>query len=238
MTAAIPSALATTRTIAALTLRRLSRGRLWMVGVLVAVMPILFAAVLRSQERFGDMYEDILFVEELMMALVPAMFVASAVGDDIEDRTMTYLWSRPVQRTAVLAGKLVALVPIVCALLVVPWIGAILVATEWYPPLLTVLAMFAGAIAMSATAAGIATLVPKHGMALTVVYMLFFDLPIGFLPASLRRLAISHHVRQISEIRLDGGSMVDSPEAAAASLAVMTAVWLAIAMWRFRRLEA
>lgn len=235
---AVPSAVGTTLTIAALTLRRLSRGRLWIVGTLVASLPILFAFLLRSQERYGEMYDDLLFIEELLMALVPAMFVASAIGDDIEDRTMTYLWSRPVPRIAVLAGKLVALVPIVCALLVVPWILAITVATDMPPPFLTVFAMFAGGVAVSATAAGIATLVPRHGMALTVVYMLFFDLPIGFLPASLRRLALSHHVRQISEIRLDGGIMIDSPSVATATLAVIAAVWLAVAVWRFRRLEA
>ena len=78
-----------------------------------------------------------------------------------------------------LAGKLCALVPIVIALIVGGWYAGIRIWTERgavarsaasrSPPV---------CVAASLVAAGIATVVPKHGMALTIGYMLV-DLFIG-----------------------------------------------------------
>ncbi|HLL25247.1 MAG TPA: hypothetical protein VK427_24095, partial [Kofleriaceae bacterium] len=69
---------------------------------------------------------------------------------------------------------------------------------------------------------------------LSIAYMLFFDLPVGAMPISLANLSITYQMREVGDERLfpAGGSVTG------VGLAMLGIVWLAIALWRFRRLEA
>jgi hypothetical protein len=160
------------------------------------------------------------------------MFVGASVGEEIEDRTSTYLWSRAIERWAVLAGKLCALTPIVIALVVGSWLAAMYVLTGAAPPAVSCVALAAGCVAASLTAAGISTVVPKHGMALTIGYMLV-DNFVGVLPISVREISITHQVRVLSH--LEGGPAVVATPLLA--LAMIGAVWSVIGFVRIRRLE-
>lgn len=222
-----------TRTVAALTLTRLLRGKTLWIGLVVACLPVLFAIVLRAS--FADnskIASQVLAFETLLLVVLPAMFVGASVGEDIEDRTATYLWSRPVPREAVIAGKLLALIPIVVALVIASWLAGATAGTEVAPSAASVAGVGAGALAASLTATGIATLVPKHGTALTVVYMLLFDMPVGVLPASLRYLSVTHLSHAIADPRAEEALLV-----CAIGLAILSAIWLAIAILRIRRIE-
>ena len=229
-------AVATTRLIAGVTLRRLVRGRALWVGAVVAALPIAFAALLRENEsRTAGTIVDVTAFETLVLAVLPALFVASSIGEEIEDRTTTYLWSRPIPRWAVLVGKLAALVPVVIALVLPSWLLALQAGVGMTPTLASFGGFAIGAFALSCAAAAIATLAPKHGMALTICYMLFFDLPIGALPASIRELSVTHHVRVIADML----ARTDEPAGLAGLGCVLIgAFWLAIGLVRIRRLEA
>src|SRR5688572_20755275 len=125
---------ATTRLIAAITLRRLVRGRALWVGGLVAGLPIAFAALLhQSNARATGTIVDVTAFETLVLAVLPALFVASSIGEEIEDRTTTYLWSRPIPRWAVLVGKLCALVPVIIVLVLPSWVLALQVGAQVWP---------------------------------------------------------------------------------------------------------
>jgi hypothetical protein len=219
-----------TATIAALTLKRVVRGRAPWVGIAIAALPVIFAVVAQGRTRGG--INDLFFIEELLLAVLPPLFVASSIGEEIEDRTTTYLWSRPLPRWTVLAGKLLALVPVVVALQIASCTAALAIAAALTPR--ACLAIGAGAAAMSLIAAGIATLVPKHGMALTICYVLLFDLPVGLLPASLRQMTISHQVRVLAGF----DPVYTDAVAAAIAMCVVGGIWLALALLRIRRLEA
>jgi len=242
MSGRIPGGLASTRTIAALTVTRLLRGRALWVSVIIASLPVLFASAMRTQGGQGIPL-DVMIFELLLLAVLPPMFVASSIGEEIEDRTTTYLWSRPVPRWSLLAGKLCALVPIASALVVASWVLALSVglAGASESPQLPAgglrpcVALGAGAAAIALVATGIATLVPKHGLPLTIAYMLFFDLPVGAMPVSLSELSVTHQVRALSGMFPETGSEVTG---AALALAVLGALWLGVALMRIRRLEA
>ena len=221
-----------TGTIAALTVKRLLRGRTVWIGLGIAALPLIFAAVAR---RRGGHVADLVILLELLFAVLPPLFVASSIGDEIEDRTTTYLWSRPVPRWTILAGKLVALVPIVIALQVATAAAALAIAGGPALSIRACAAMASGAAAASLVAAGIATLVPKHGMALAICYVLLFDLPVGFLPASLRQASITHDVRTVAGL---DPTFADAVSPAAVGMVVVAGVWLALALYRIRRLEA
>jgi ABC-type transport system involved in multi-copper enzyme maturation permease subunit len=223
-----------TRTIAALTLTRVARGKALWIGVIIAVLPIVFGAIARAVvDNPSRILSQLLAFELLLLAVLPAMFVAASVGEDIEDRTATYLWSRPVPREAVLAGKLVALVPITTLLVAASWTIAVLAGTGELPAAQSIAGLAGGAIAVCLVATGIATLVPKHGTALTIVYMLLFDLPVGVLPASLRFLSTTHLARAIADRRFTE----DTPLVCAVALAIIGAVWLTVGILRIRRIE-
>jgi len=226
---------ATSLVIARLTLTRLFRGRAVWISLIIAALPLAFAAAIGTKQN-SNIANDILAFDMLLLAIVPAMFVSSSIGEDIEDRTTTYLWSRPVPRWSVLVGKLIALAPVTAAFMVGSWLAAVFVGSQTMPPVLSTVAIGAGALVVCFVAAGIATLVPKHGMALTISYMLFFDLPVGIMPISLSELSVTHHVRQLSALFPDIGG--DPPIGGAIGLVALSAVWIAIALWRFRKLEA
>jgi ABC-type transport system involved in multi-copper enzyme maturation permease subunit len=242
---AVPSAGASLLAVMALTWKRLLRGRTLWVAAGIALLPVAFAATLQSLGRSsGRMANDLVAFEQLLLALLPAMLIASSIGEEIEDRTTTYLWSRPVARWVVLIGKLATLVPVVVVLAVLNWAGALEMGLGKAPTLQSCVAMGTGAIALSMVAAGIATLAPRHGMALTVCYLLFFDLAIGVLPVSLRNLSITFHQRSMIDAfdRPATGFHFGPPPptvlAAAIGLAVLGGVWLIVALWRFGRREA
>ena len=219
-------------TIAHVTWLRLIRGRALWVAFLIAFVPIAYASAMKG--RRGDLaiigIELFTFINLIIAVLAP-MFVASSIGEDIEDRTATYLWSRPVPRWAVFAGKLVALVPITAALALVSWNLSAYIAWGIVPAAYTSVAVIAAAASVSVESAGIASLAPKHGMALSIVYMLFVDLPLGVRPATLREISLSYQARVLAALEEGYAST------AAIAIVSVCAVWALIAAWRVRRLE-
>lgn len=228
-------------TIARLTLARLRRGRALWAALGIAMIPAMAAIVFHNQVHSdrdrAEMITALYVPQLLVLAVLPAMFVAASIGEEIEDRTITYLWSRPLPRWHVIAGKLAALAPVSVAITLGGWLLAVKLGSETFAPVRTIAGLGAAALAISMVSAGIATLAPKHGMALTIIYMLLFDLPIGEIPASLQVLSVTHQARMIAGIRTLG---VDpgSPVAPAITMAVIATIWLVIGLWRIRRLEA
>jgi ABC-type transport system involved in multi-copper enzyme maturation permease subunit len=228
-----------TRIIARLTLVRAVRGRVLWISVIVALLPIFFAHVLHAanvQREADTKATDLFAFEQLALAVLVGLLVASSVGEEIEDRTTTYLWSRPVPRWSVVGGKLVAMVPIVCALAVASWCAAAPAATTPTSLPASCAALVLGSIALSVVAAAIATLVPRYAMALTVCYLLFFDIPLGAMPAAIENVSIMRHSRVIAGIVVD--PLESSSTTAVIGIAVVAAIWGGVALWRIRRLEA
>jgi ABC-type transport system involved in multi-copper enzyme maturation permease subunit len=230
--AQVPGTATMVWTLAGLTLTRLRRGKAIWIGALIAALPVVFAAS-GALPVSASMDRKILLAVTPVLALLPAMFVASSLGEELESRTSTYLWSRPIARWAVLAGKLAALVPLVIALTVGGWAVAIALVTRAAPSLISCAAIAAGCAAISLVAAGIATLVPKHGMALTISYVLV-DMFFGAWPFSLAELSVTHQVRAMANLRGEP-PMLAGP---LIGMIVVAAIWAVVALSRVRRLES
>lgn len=213
-------------TLMGVTLRRVLRSRAVWVIVVIAMLPVLLAALLGTRTKT----EDLTAVAELtVMALLASVFVASSIGEEIEDRTTAYLWSRPLPRWSVVGGKMLALAPIAALLVAGSWALAMYVSGL---PIVgkTTLAFAAGGFALSLVAAGIALLVPKHGMSLSIIYLVLVDLIIGGIPASLQAISITHQVWLIA--RTD--EAITTP---AISMAIIAGLWFTVGLVRLRRLE-
>jgi ABC-2 type transport system permease protein len=215
-------------TLVRVTWRRLFRGRALSVSVLIAALPFVLAAAISKRDIMDG---PVAAIQLLVLALLPPMFIASSLGEEIEDRTTTYLWSRPIPRWTIVIGKLIALVPISIVLVVGGFMAATQVATGALPAPAEIVAMSGGVIAISSLAAGIATLVPKHGMALSIVYLVIFDITLAAIPASIHNLSIT---RQVGVVMGHESGMAQPM----IILAVISAVWLFVALMRIRRLES
>lgn len=228
----VPSALGSTLTMAGLTLKRLLRGRAVYVALVIAFLPVAYAAAMGGARGIAG--EEIFVFEVLVASVLAPMFVASSIGEEIEDRTTTYLWSRPIPRWSIIAGKLLTLVPIATAVVLASWAIASQIAWHTWPALRPCAALAAGVAVLSILSSGIAALAPRHGMALTICYILFFDSPLGVLPATLRELSVTHQVRALSGL-WPTDAATSTPLLA---LGILALVYGTLAALRIRKLEA
>jgi ABC-type transport system involved in multi-copper enzyme maturation permease subunit len=216
--------------------RRMLRGRTVWVAIVFAVLPVAYTYLAGMNGDRGA-WSDVFPLIVMLAALIAPLFMASSMAEEIEDRTYTYLWSRPVPRWSVVMGKLCASIPIAGSVVAAAVIGCFLVGKGASGEQLGrgIAAVLAGTVVACAVSAALAILFPRGGLVLTYVYLLALDLPIGAVPFSLRNAALTHQIRVLA-----GVSGVEPPPPlwqGAVWLAGIAAVWLAIAFWRLRRAE-
>lgn len=232
---AVPSTGATLSALVRLSIRRVLRRKALRVSLAIAALPTVFASLMHRRSVVSAA-DDTFDVVLLLVAILPALFVAASLGEEIEDRTATYLWSRPLARWTVIVGKLIALAPIAIAIVCASWLVALAASLgidHVIAPYRATGGLAAGTLAVCCASAGIAALVPRHGMALTIVYVLF-DMMIGALPSSIASLSITHHATVLGSFKSDAHALAES----GITLAVISAVWLALGLARIRKLEA
>lgn len=227
----VPSTLDVLATMIRVTLVRLFRGRAVWVCIGISLLPLVVAGALGSRHNVVEEFLSV--VEILVLVVLPPVFVASSIGEEIEDRTTSYLWPRPIPRWAIVVGKLVALAPIAIALVLAGWFVSVQAATNHPPSAESLIAFGAGALAISIMSAGIATIVPKQGMALSILYLALIDFPLGLVPASFQAVSIT---RQI--VVLAGLTSEPNPVKAAITILLLAGLWLAIGLLRLRRRES
>ena len=223
----IPSSATAVGAIARVSFRRALRAML-LVSVLCAFLPALFALLSRQSH---NLVSDGFTMETLLLGIVAPLIVGWPIGDEIDDRTATYLWSRPLARWTILAGKLTALVPIVFAVFAVGWLafGGAAGGAPFEP--LGFVALVLGSIVCSSAAAGLALLLPKHPLILSLIVLAVVDQTLGAMPASIRQITISHQAQVLAGVA-DGDAL-----GAAIALVVISAFWLWLGLWRVRRIQ-
>jgi ABC-2 type transport system permease protein len=215
---------------AALTWKRTRRSRTLIISVVLTLLPAAVGGAMRVTELPpAELWSNLLRTELVLLAVLCPLYAAASLGDEIESGTMTYLWSRPMPRWTIAAGKLLALTPIVALMLMGSAVLAMEVARGELPPTAGLEALALGAVTVSIAATGIAMMVPRHSMVVPMAYVLFVDLPIGELPAALYRVSMTHHLRMIGEGTATAGNV--------GWLLGVTAVWAAIGLARLRKFE-
>jgi hypothetical protein len=240
---AVPSAWSAVTSQAGWTVRRLQRGRHQWVAVLFALGPIAFTVIVVQHGR--AVRWDMIFPPLLLLVRIVAPLISAAlIADEFEERTFTYLWSRPLPRWSVLIGKLIGTVPVSVALLCIVTIicyqlGVRVAAPEAPWPALALPralgAVSLAALSLALVAGGIAVLVPRHGLGVAYAYVLVLDTSLGAMPFSIQRLSISFHADVLGGLQPPGEAATAS--ASAAWLAGIGLFWLVLALWRLARSE-
>jgi ABC-type transport system involved in multi-copper enzyme maturation permease subunit len=222
---------AATVEIARVSFRRSLRTRALVGAALVAALPVVMAAIFQAvgQHETRGVYQ----LAELCAAVLVGLAVAGPLGEELEDRTIAYLWARPLPHWSLVTGKLLALVPLV-SVMAAALLGLALAVGK--VPNGTIEraagALAAGVAVRACIGAAMGTLLPRQALALTVGYLFFVDLPLGFIPARLQVVSIVFH-----ENALAGLSRGEDAATAVIGLAAIGLVWLAVALWRVRRIE-
>ncbi len=101
-------------TVFSLTLRQLTGTRRQVILWLFALLPLAFAILIRY---LTDDYVDVILGPAMSLLLIPvvlplvvAILATTALGEDVEDRTLSYIVLRPVPRWQIIAAKYAAVV--------------------------------------------------------------------------------------------------------------------------------
>lgn len=237
MSAAPPNTLLV---ITGLTWKRLWRGRaLWISAVLAALPLLLCLAVYGHGSSPEDEWETIAqLVLRLPILLAAAVHLAPAVGEEVELKTLSYLWSRPVQRPDLLLGKLLAVVPALALLFAVVnalvWLIMMGGDAGSHDALVSLgrieLATVGEAAAAGAFAAGAGAIFPRHPFALVIGYVMLVDQLLSIIPG-IANASIAYHALAIGGFTIRAGQS-ESLLAGVIGLTTLGFGWLSIGMVR------
>jgi ABC-type transport system involved in multi-copper enzyme maturation permease subunit len=232
MTTSYLSGLEATTAIARLSVRRVLRGKAIWFAVALGLLPTLLAIAQRvNGADLTQAWNASLTSYTAILAIVAPILVAASLSDEIDDRTSAYLWSRALPRWSVVTGKLLGLAPIAAAVVAVGLTATWLIQGQGSVGLLArgLAGFTAGALGACAISAMVATLFPRFAVPIAVSWLLLLDGAIGAIDAGVHVIAVSFGARAIADG--DGGL------AAPLSLVTLTAIAIAVAIWRVDRIE-
>jgi ABC-2 type transport system permease protein len=190
-----------------------------------------------------------------VIPVLGAFYGTSLMSDEVEDRTLTYLFTRPVPRSAVIIGKYLAylactalvVLPSVTAvyLLITPVSGGSIGGT--FPQLLTDLGLLALGLAVyGAVFAFIGALVPRPLVA-GLILIFGWEQVALLVPGYLRRFTVAYYLQGLVPHAMPQDDAVtaiqslfsDPPTALSSltSLAVILVAALVLAAWTVERRE-
>ena len=224
-----------TMIIARLTLKRLFRSRAIFFTAGLALLPVILAALVK---RPGEqVWNGVFNLGIMVLCVAPPLHLASAIAEEIEDNTFTYLWSRPFPRWSVIIGKLVAIVPPLCALFLLTFTAAFYLAfgdqagQNMAVLSSTLAAVCLTTVAVACVSIGLGSVVPKFPLVVSIVYLLVLDNTLRAIPVAIHNVSLTYNMKVIA------GLQKGSATTAAVWLIAVAAMWFAVAMWRVRRTE-
>jgi ABC-type transport system involved in multi-copper enzyme maturation permease subunit len=191
---------------------RTVRTRRCLVATLLCLFPVGVACLVAVVSSFeGPPPEDVQIallwnmLVQIITPLVALTYGSAVIAEEIEDRTITYLFTRPLERAAILLGRwLAALVPLLLALaLSVVTVTTILgsLGTEggvaWKPDGLDRDLLFAalmGGTVYSALFAAAGALF-KRPVLIGLAYTFVYELLLGNLPGSNQKATVQYYLR-------------------------------------------
>ncbi|PID38548.1 MAG: hypothetical protein CSA65_07105 [Proteobacteria bacterium] len=239
-----PSGTAVARQIAGLSLRRARRSRLLRVVLALLALPVLATIVgVLSGRNGAAFFEKVLALYlSYLVPLVLALFSSQSVAEEVQGRTITYLWSRPIARWALPVGKYLGTVAVTGGLMLLSLVACYLVAmipaggsvfSELPLLALGLTALGVGTLYFAAVASAFGALVTSFPFALMLLYVLAIDIGMGFVPGLLRVVAMTVHLRAIAGLYKPQTSLFSADPHLDATISlpvvvVMATLWLGL----------
>jgi ABC-2 type transport system permease protein len=238
--------------IALLTLNGQTRGRrLILVGLLLAA-PALLALIYRGSETHPDgalftvqLLDNLLL--PLLIPLTALLLASSALGGEVEDRTLVYLTLRPVSRLSIAVGKLLAVSAVSAALtaasVILMYAIAVSSLDESRVLVAGLLAAILGSVAYCSLFLPLGLLAPRRGLILGLGYVLVWEAAAAGLSAVLAALSVRRYVLGAIDATLNDARLikVDRVDVGGfASVVVLVLVVVAatgFTVWWLRRMQ-
>ncbi|NUP06981.1 MAG: ABC transporter permease subunit [Polyangiaceae bacterium] len=214
---------------------RLVRGRTYYITIVLALVPLLLAALEQGSHPKSPWNAAVEATLRFVVPLGAAIHVSGAVGDELEQRTFTYLWSRPIPRSSVVVGRLLIMIPLLFALSVVVLGLSFAIASTGVDAedfARAIGACAASTIVCCIFAVGGGALFPRQPMLFTIGVFLTVEQFLFAIPAA-KYLSIVAHSRVLAGLDPEDTNMT----AAAVGLTLLGAIWLAIALFRVSTAE-
>ncbi len=212
-TAYAPSGAGAVAAIAQLTLTRFLRSKIIFVAGVIALLPMIPLIVTSSQhDNAGRHWKEFIELTAFVQLLVASLLTAPVIAEEIDDKTYAYLWSRPIPRWAILAGKLLVGCLISIAMMSICLVLGSRVAKVGDPAAIVsaLVGMALGVVTTGCMASAFGTLLPKHPLAASIGYFLVLDLGIGAMPFAIARFSVMHNVVALSGYGPDANTVVAS----------------------------
>jgi ABC-2 type transport system permease protein len=243
---------------------RTFRTRRGYIVIALAALPVALAFLAEQVSRLEGPFPHEaltglvwLLLIQTIVPLTALVGASSVIAEEIEDRTITYLVTRPIPRPAILVGRwLAAALPIALVLGLAAWLvvgsvhriggeaGADWVAADLRGRVV-VTAMLGGAVYSGLFAAAGALF--KRPMLVGLAYVFVYEGFLGNLPGSSQASTVVFHLKsflfwdapglmgEIEEALL--ATTLAEPAAAVRTLVLVLASALALGSWRFARRE-
>ena len=236
--------------ITTLTVRQFAGGKAIRVVVALAMLPVLFGVIfllgdppfLADEFLRKQILEGVYF--PTLLPIIVLILATGAIGNELEDRTLAYLFLKPVGRWRIVVEKwLGAVVVLVPALLLGLAVTGVVIfwddpAGGWPVMRAALVATAVGALAYAAIFLWVSLLVSR-ALLVGMLYTFLWETTLGrFLPG-LRVVSVRHFVTSVFD-GLDGDPLWASSDSASlrgsiATLFAATVIALLLATRRMRR---
>lgn len=239
-------------TITSLTIRQFLRSKSLLVVAAISVFPVLFAILPHqlndtySVREMREIMSEIIYLGLVAATLLPLatlVLSTSALGDEVEDKTLQYLALKPISRFRIAFEKWLAVVlitlPVVWAGIMVTWVvlawGRFDAMTDMIWPLLASSAV--GVLGFGSAFMAVSLFIPR-ALLFGVFYVFIWESTLSqFLPG-IRNISISHYTRSLFVRVLDDRRvMIDGPSATTTiviTIACVVLISLLLSTWRLR----
>jgi ABC-2 type transport system permease protein len=235
-----------------LTLRALARNRRALVVAALLCVPVLLALIYVASEgkSGGESFVIELFTSLVLPILLPLtalIFATSALGGEVEDRTLLYLTLRPVSRLAVIVSKLLASAFITTVLVEISLAATYLIGTQGTGSAqdfgAILLAGLVGCLAYSSLFLLVGLWLPRRGLLVGFIYVLLWEGIASQLSTGLATFSVRRYVEGALDANLGAAALANSVPvdlSGAASLLVLALVLvggIAVATWKLHQME-
>ena len=223
-----------------LSLRQITGVRRLLIVSLLALLPVALTLILRltSADESGDTQDFVsgvvnALIVGVVLPIVTMALATSVFGNDLEDRTLSFVMLMPIARWKIALSKLTA--PILIAAPFVVLSGAVSTYIGLDGDLNTVLAVCAGLLIGVAAYAAVFTwagLITTRALAFAIVYVFLWEGAMSALVPGVKYLSVSAYALSIM-YRLGGSSLeavseqvIEFPAAIVGAALVIAAFWL------------
>jgi ABC-2 type transport system permease protein len=203
--------IAAVKTHARLAWLSLKRRKLIWICAGLSFLPALASIILLAQGNGGrDLFDNLMELYfHFMIPFVPTLLLATAVGDELDGKTHTFLFARPAPRISMVLGKVIAATAasavVMMAAVALAWgLSMLRLSTDFGPEVVhflrTELGTLLGVIAFGALAATLGTAFVKHPLVAALVYLLLIEATLGSTPLVINVVALSWHLRNVADL--------------------------------------